>query len=44
MLDQECPRCQDSRRVRLHRRCDTFPALKDHTLVKSGGLDGVVIY
>jgi hypothetical protein len=44
MLDQEFLRCQDSRRARSHRRCDSFPALKDNTAMRSGASGHIIIY
>lgn len=44
LLDQECPRCQDSRRMRSHRRRNSFPALKDNAAMRSEASGRVIIY
>jgi hypothetical protein len=44
VLDQQCPRCQDSPRVRSHRRRGSFPALKDNTAIRSGASERIIIY
>lgn len=44
MLDQQCPRCQDSRRMTSHRRRGSFPALKDNTAMRSGASESIIIY
>jgi hypothetical protein len=43
-LNQECPRCQNSRPVRSRRRRSAFPALKDNIAMRSVASGRITIY
>jgi hypothetical protein len=43
-FNQECPRCQSSRRDRPHPFNDSFPAFKDATATKASRLNGIIIH